>query len=104
MAQYSFALQSIDSTYTDPNNPNTNYNSATVMNVRDGRAYIKFDDFPKSYKKKKILDLSLFAYCYNYGEYDFSMPEGAGAFSIVIPSSNLDFSELITNSMVAGRA
>ena len=102
MAQYSFALQSIDSTYTDPNNPNTNYNSATVMNVRDGRAYIKFDDFPKSYKKKKILDLSLFAYCYNYGEYDFSMPEGAGAFSIVIPSSNLDFSELTYNKFNGG--
>lgn len=102
MAQYPFTLQSIDSTYTDPNNPNTNYNSATVMSVKEGRAYVKFADFPVSYKKKKILDLSLSAYCYNYGKYDISTPDEAGAFSIAIPSSNLDFSELTYNKFHGG--
>lgn len=102
MAQYPFTLQSIDSTYTDPNNPNTNYNSATVMSVKEGRAYVKFADFPVSYKKKKILNLSLSAYCYNYGKYDISTPDEAGAFSIAIPSSNLDFSELTYNKFHGG--
>ena len=102
MSQYTFTLQSIDSTYTDQNNPNTNYNSASVMKAGYGRAYVKFSDFPASYKKKKIIDLSLYAYCYNYGKYDISMPSELGAFSILVPAQNLDFSELTYNKFHGG--